>query len=297
MLEYRNVTFTSDSQSLLTVGFEASSRMSIATVTGDGERHLPEDRTSGGNGLTWSADGQRILYLKAVREIRQVWTMAADGSDAREVVGNASWGGLAASADGRSIVYTAERNGTRGIFVADVDGSNERMLAPFEDANRLVAAPDRRQVYFTSFRDGSAATYRLSLDGGPASLVAAGLERAAPSPDGRLLAGLYKASPEAAVAVGIVDAVTGRVVNTIGPFAAATGSGGFGWLPDGKTLIFTTAERFNLFSQPALGGAREQLTKFNEQWIVRFALSPNGKSVLFCRGTALRDAVLMTGFR
>jgi len=297
MLEYRNATFTSDSQSLLTVGFEASSRMSIATVTGDGERYLPEDRTAGGNGLTWSADGQRIFYLKAVREIRQVWTMAADGSDGREVVGNASWGGVAASADGRSIVYTAERNGTRGIFLADVDGSNERMLAPFEDANRLVAATDSRQVYFTSFRDGSAATYRLSLDGGPASLVAAGLERAAPSPDGRLLAGLYKASPEAAVAIGVIDAVTSRVVNTISPFAAASGSGGFAWLPDGKTVIFTTAERSNLFSQPALGGTREQVTKFNDQWIVRFALSPDGKSVLFCRGTALRDAVLMTGFR
>ena len=297
MLEYRNATFTSDSQSLLTVGFEGSTRLSIASLTGANERYLPEDRSAGVNGLTWSPDGQRIFYLKAVREIRQVWTMAADGSDAREVIGNAGWGGVAVSPDGRSVVYTAERNGARGIFLANVDGTSERMLAPVEDANRLMMAPDSRQVYFTSLREGSAATYRLSLDGGQPSLVAAGLERAVPSPDGRLLAGVYKAAAEAPITIGIIDAATGHVVNTIGDFAAPTGSGGFAWLPDGKTVILTTAERFNLFSQPAMGGTREKLTNFNDQWIVRYALSPDRKSVLFCRGNGLRDAVLMTGFR
>ncbi len=297
MLEYRNATFTSDSQSLLTVGFEGSTRLSITSVNGANERYLPEDRTAGLNGVTWSPDGQRIFYLKAVREIRQLWTMAIDGSDAREVIGNAGWGGVAVSPDGRAVVYTAERNGTRGIFLANVDGTGERMLAPVEDANRLMMAPDKREVYFTSLRDGSGATYRLPLDGGPPSLLAAGLERAVPSPDGRLLAGVYRASPEAAITIGIIDAATGRVVNTIGDFAAPTGSGGFEWQPDGKTVIFTTAERFNLFSQPAMGGPREKLTNFNDQWIVRYAMSPDRKSVLFCRGTALRDAVLMTGFR
>ena len=80
-------------------------------------------------------------------------------------------------------------------------------------------------------------------------------------------------------------------------FAGASGGGGFAWLPDGKTLLYTTAERRNLWKQPAMGGPREQVTSFTDLWIVRFALSPDGKTVLFCRGNVLRDAVLLTNFR
>ncbi|MBA2304565.1 MAG: PD40 domain-containing protein, partial [Acidobacteria bacterium] len=216
---------------------------------------------------------------------------------ARELVGNVWPGGVAVSPDGRWIVYGAEQDGTVGIWRATFDGLDARLLTAVADPGTLTMAPSGQQVYFTSLRGGSAATYRVSIDGGDPVLVAAGLERAAPSPDGRLLAGIYKASPESPVTLGIIDVETGKAINTISDYAAASGSGGTAWLPDGKTLLFTTAERTNLWKQPAMGGARERVTNFGDLWIVRFALAPDGKSVLFCRGIALRDAVLLTKFR
>ncbi|MEO5894921.1 MAG: hypothetical protein ABIS06_04415 [Vicinamibacterales bacterium] len=46
-----------------------------------------------------------------------------------------------------------------------------------------------------------------------------------------------------------------------------------------------------------MGGPREQLTNLPDQWVVRCAMSPDGKSLLLSRGTAVRDAVLLRNFR
>lgn len=77
--------------------------------------------------------------------------------------------------------------------------------------------------------------------------------------------------------------------------SAASGSGGFAWA-DQNTVLFTTAERANIWEQSILGGPREKATNFSEVWIQRYALSRDGL-VLLSRGTALRDAVLMSNFR
>jgi Tol biopolymer transport system component len=156
-------------------------------------------------------------------------------------------------------------------------------------------APDGRQVYFKSLMEGSPATYRLSIDGGTPVLVSSAFERAAPSPDGRLLAGMYRTA--SGLGIGILNAVTGTPVTVIPNFSSATGSGTFAWLADSKTILYTTSERTNIWKQPAMGGTREQLTNLPDQWVLRFALSPNGKSILLSRGTASRDAVLLTNFR
>ena len=297
MLEYRNASLTADGRSLVSVAYEASSRLGIASISGADERRLPEERTAGASGVAWSPDGRQIFYLKLVRDGREVWTMNADGTGARQVVTNARPSGIAVSPDGQWIVYGAEQNDGVGIWRAKVDGSGAQALAAIADPSWLTIAPDGTQIYFTSLRDGSPATYRLSIDGGEPALVAAGLERAVVSPDGRLLAGVYKPAPEAPLSIGVLNASDGKPVNVFPGFAAASGGGGFAWLPDGKTLLYTTAERRNLWKQPAMGGPREQVTNFTDLWIARFALSPDGQTVLFCRGNVLRDAVLLTNFR
>ena len=70
-----------------------------------------------------------------------------------------------------------------------------------------------------------------------------------------------------------------------------------GWTRDGRTLLFVNAERMKFWKQPALGGPREKLTNYSDLWVMRFAVSPDGKSLLLRRGVVVRDAVLMTNFR
>ncbi|MDQ3488012.1 MAG: hypothetical protein M3468_09805, partial [Acidobacteriota bacterium] len=54
----------------------------------------------------------------------------------------------------------------------------------------------------------------------------------------------------------------------------ASGSGSIAWTPDGQSLLFTTAERLNIWKHPAMGGTRERLTNFSDLGIAGFALQP-----------------------
>ena len=77
---------------------------------------------------------------------------------------------------------------------------------------------------------------------------------------------------------------------------AATGSGGFAWAPDGASLFFTSVERMNIWKWTFAGGEPRKVTNFSDRTIVRLGQSPDGKSVLVSRGTAVRVAFLLTNF-
>jgi Tol biopolymer transport system component len=227
----------------------------------------------------------------------QIWSVAADGSDAREVVRGAQASGIAATRDGEWIVYGAIRDGSDGIWRARPDGSAAQFLAAVVNPDALALSPDGRTVYFTSPKDGPLSTYRIPIEGGTPTLVARGLYRASVSPDGRLLAGVYRPDQGGVMSIGVISADSGQPVRVTGNYAAPSGGPNFAWTPDGQKVVFTTTERMNLWAEPVAGGDREKLTDYSEQWIIRFALSPDGTRMAMSRGTALRDAILLRNFR
>jgi Tol biopolymer transport system component len=164
------------------------------------------------------------------------------------------------------------------------------------DATHVVFAPDGRSVYFTTATDGPPATYRVSADGGTPTLVSPLFERATPSPDGRFLAGVYRANPKAPITLGVLSAASGQPVTTFTDFSVGPVVGSVMWSVDGKDVLYTTAERFNIWRRPYLGGDPVKVTNFTDLTIVRFAPSPDGRWFVLCRGATLRDAYLLTGF-
>lgn len=294
--EYRTVSLTADGSSLVSVAFDANAWLYLADAAGRGARRLGNERSFPG-GIAWNAEGSRIFYMKVEASDLQLWSVAADGSDAREVVRGVASSGIDATRDGEWIVYGAVRDGADGIWRARPDGSAPQLLAAVVNPSAIALSPDGRTVYFTSSKDGPSSTYRIPISGGAPTLVARGLYRAGVSPDGRLLAGVYRPEQTAALSLGVIDAASGRPVRTSANYAAPSGGPTFAWTPDGQKVIFTTTERFNLWTEPAGGGDREKLTDYSEQWIIRFALSPDGTRMAMSRGTALRDAVLVRNFR
>jgi Tol biopolymer transport system component len=297
LTEYRNISFTRDGRALLTVAAEANARMSIASLSGQDDRRLPEDRFAGVAGVAWAPDGSRIYYTKVLQRGLHLWTMKADGTDGREIVNNIRSAGIAVSPDGRWIVYGADRDGVAGVWRANADGTAPRLLVLDPDPRWIAMAPGGTHVLFTSPRDGAPSTYRVSLEGGEPELVARTLGRAAPSPDGQLIAGLYQLSPESSVIVSVLDARDLSVKLANQNLSISSGTTSFGWTPDSRALLFVTAERTNLWKQAALGGPIDKLTNFSDLWVMRFAVSPDGKSLLLCRGIVVRDAVLLSNFR
>ena len=140
-------------------------------------------------------------------------------------------------------------------------------------------------------------TYRVSLDGGEPQLVVRGLARAVPSPDAQLIAGLYRSTLDSTAHISVLSAPDLTVQHANRDLSYSSGTTSFGWTSDSRTVLFTTAERTNVWKQPALGGPVEKLTNFSDLWVLRFAVSPNGKSLLLCRGVVVRDAVMLTNFR
>jgi Tol biopolymer transport system component len=194
-------------------------------------------------------------------------------------------------------VYFGDRGADSGIWRSDADGGTPRLLAKVADASSIVFAPDQKSVYFTSNTRGAPATYRLSVDGGEPAVVAPLFERGGVSHDGRLLAGIYRENPRAPLTLGVVDVQTGKPVTIFRDFTPASGSGAIGWAPDDKAIIYSTVERTNIWRRSLADGQETRITNLTDLAILRFALSPDGRTLLLCRGTTLRDAFLITGFR
>ena len=298
IVEYRNASITSDGKSMVAVGFEATGRTSVLPVEGGEERRLAVERHDGADGLAWSADGRTVFYSHQVRNGLQVWAVDIDGRNPREVLTNVRPNALAATADGRYLLYASDADGAFKIWRADADGRNPRAVATVVDASFLTTSPDSQWVYFTSFMRGAPGTFKLPIDGGEPVQVSAGLARAVFSRDGRLLAGWYRETSSSPVVLGILDAATAKPLITFTDVAPATGTGGVAFTPDGKSILFTWAERNNIWMRPLTAGSeKKKVTNYSELDIARMMLSPDGKTFALCRGSAIRDAVLMTNFR
>jgi Tol biopolymer transport system component len=297
VVEYRNVSISEDGRSLVSVGFDTSVRLYEMPYAGGAERRIDGTRYDGASGVAWMPDSRRFVFGRPVQGQRTLWSAAADGSDPRQLTSEGTSVWPAVSADGRSLVFFGDRGEDSGIWRSDADGSNPRLLAKVADASAIVFAPDQKSVYFTSTTSGAPATYRLNVDGGEPRVVAPLLERGGLSHDGRLLAGIYRENARAPLTIGIVDVQTGKPVNTFSDFTPASGSGGFGWAPDDKAIIYSTVERTNVWRRSLADGRETRVTNFTDLAILRFALSPDGRTLLLCRGTTLRDAFLISGFR
>jgi len=298
VVEYRNASISADGRSLVTVGFAVSGRLYRMPVTGGEPQPLPSERFDGASGIAWAPDGSRFFFIKSTAKQIDIWSAAADGSQGREVTTDVRPGGVSISPDGKTMVFIAERNKRVGIWRANsADGANAREIVALDDPLHLAIAPDGKTVFFSSSKDGAVATYRTTLDGGEPVLVARLFERATISPDGGLLAGAYREGPTVPTSLGILSTADGKLVKLFPGYSPGSGGSQPVWARDGSAVFYTTNERANIWKQRLDGGAPEKVTGFADLVIVRFALSPDGKTFILSRGSLNRDAFLLTNFR
>jgi len=297
-VDYRTAHVTADGRSILAVGFDASVTLYTAPLDNPGAiEKLPSLFSDGRFGVVWSGDGQRIYFGGSSRDTRQITSIARDGSDRREFAadGHASWPSVAP--DGSFITYFGNHAGQFALWRARLDGGDVRLLAADSDPSYETLSPDGQWLYYSSSASGVVSTWRVPTDGSAKpALVVSGLERAAVSPEGTRLAGLYVAAPNGALTLGILPAAGGAPLQVFPNFAPASGTSSVVWDPDGKSILYTTVERANIWRQRLAGGAPEKVTAYSELTIFRFALSRDRRLAL-ARGTQTRDAVLMTNFR
>ena len=201
------------------------------------------------------------------------------------------------------VVYVQEDKKKFSIWGADLDGGTPREIDPDPSSGLPLCTADGRFVVFQTYvGNDDARLMRVPATGGtPQKLNDLNVQEPALSPDGREIAAYYFPDPAAAPKLAVMPAEGGEPTRTIDMPKGVTRQVGLAWTPDGHAIIFANYEKgaVNLWIQP-LGApqgkpaAPRQWTHFTENGVSRFAISPDGKQVVFARNTVTSDIVLIT---
>ena len=160
-----------------------------AGVSGGPERIAGSSRSDTGPAL--NRQGDRLAFVSGQTGYAEVWTMHADGSEARKMtdsgpvqVGTPNW-----SPDGRLIGFNGLMDESFDVYLMDAAGGAPRPVtnAPSTDGGPTWSL-DGRWIYFMSDRSGRPEVWKKSASGGEATQVTRdGGFQAMESPEGRWL--------------------------------------------------------------------------------------------------------------
>lgn len=229
-----------------------------------------------------SPDGARVAFVSTRSGSDEIWIVPSEGG---EPVRRTSYGGARLelprwSPDGRRLLFSVRRGARAEIHAVDASGGvPERLFTGDTDAVAPAWSSDGRAVYFGSRRPGVGPwrVWRLELASRrlePAT--PAGGYAAQEAPDGSALyftradsAGIWRAAPGGASAE--------RVLDMVPPEDWAD------WQPARGGAYVRLRDRNG---DPSLafapfGGAAERLTPLTDQGWAGFAVSPDGKWLLY----------------
>ncbi len=238
----------------------------------------------------WSPDGSRILFSSTRNtpdDTNDIWTMNADGSDARKLAGwpesfewGASW-----SPDGEWVAFTTTRDVKYEIYVVPSDQSAEPLNLTQNDSLDSYPdwSPDGRWLVYVSDRSGNWDLWKLDVQACLAARQAGNADDPGCeptqltdnieddmfprwSPDGSQIA--FESRREANRDIYVMDADGGNVRRlTTHPERDSTPA----WVEGGAGLVYSGERTFDLdlFQIDADGSGERQLT--NSQGEDRFA--------------------------
>jgi Tol biopolymer transport system component len=311
---YAGASITGDGATLATVQWSAVSSLWISAAgSGSSAFSAPKQITSGIGradgeaGVAWPTPDQIIYTYYTAGALRMAFANP-DGSNVRDFQFNDGTA-LAprACGDGAHFIFMGLGKDAKSlVYRADVDGSNIRAVSPGPLNFMGSCSPDGKFLVYMSVNGETASLMKVGIDGGTPQLIATGNYGApAISPDGASLAVSYQPDPANPAKLAVLGLPAGEIKYVYDAPAGAyfnTDSTAFtAWSRDGRLLLYPvrTEGVSNLWAQP-VGGATasrpRQITNFTSDRIISYALSPDGKQIVFARGNTVTDAVLISNF-
>jgi len=320
---YANLSLTADARTLVVTKQETTSHIWVAP---DGDAGRAKQLTTGTGrqdgypAVNWTPDG-RIIYDSTASGSRHIWIMNADGGDQRQLTDGAYEDqGAHVSHDGRYIVFISNRTGTFHIYRMDIDGNNLQQLTGTEGGAAPFFSPDQGWVIFSTggARFGNYSSWKVPANGGERIPLTNDSWASAISPDGKLVACVRRVGQGSLDwSLSIVPFAGGPSLKTFNVTSDSRPT--LRWTPDGRAIIYNATPGgvlsrvtnvliqpldaaplsgvTNLWIQPLDGGPPKQLTNFTSESFFSFDWSRDGKWLVYGRGTATSDAVLITDFR
>ena len=313
---YLGTSVTADGSSLATVQLALAGNLWVANLGSAAPFSSPRQVTSGISradgisGLTWAAS-DKIIYTYYTSGAIRLASIAPDGSnlhDVSAVNGTPSW--PSACGDGQHFIYGITQ-GQQGnsIWRADMDGGNAKEIVQEGMHFQGNCSPDGKFVLYADLSGDSGRLMKVGIDGGAPTEIAKGhLSSPVISPDGNSVAATYSVDPtKLKLAVVGMDGGEIRNVYDLIPGAIFGHDGGrmLSWTKDGHALLYPVLkdESVTLWAQPVVA---QGITPPPPKLVMNFgtefawgayALSPDGKQIVFAHGQHVTDAVVISHFR
>jgi len=250
----------------------------------------------------WSTDS-RIVYVTNSFTGLSIWVMEPDGRNPKPlgsnkgVVGRVMGALPRVSVDGHHLVFISDRTGGFHVWRMDIDGSDPRQLT--NSTNDAYAwpdiSPDGKWVVYCKEGEEKG-IWKVPMDGGvPVRLTDQLSSFPAVSPDGKSIAYTYfdpKVTPRQRLAIVAFDGGAPTKIFGIDADTEAIPR----WMPDGRSILYTKGNVANIWNQPISGGQPKQITHFDQELILDFDVSSDGKRLVMDRFaqnnhvTLIRDA-------
>ncbi|MFN2502336.1 MAG: winged helix-turn-helix domain-containing protein [Pyrinomonadaceae bacterium] len=293
---------TSDGQTLLADQF--TDVHSLWIIPGDnpaGAKPIPAAGHHNFRWARWMADG-RLLFGSSAGQIRDIWTINADGGSERSITGDASANVMpVATNDGQYLVFGSTRGGSSAFHLwrTDIDGNAPLQLTHGSEETQPDTTPDGRWIFYTSGLTEEPAekkrVWKVSIDGGePTPFIDMPSYLPDVSPDGKFVLCWYKPDERTPWQVAIFSIEGGQPLKL---FSVQSGTP-VRWTPDGKgfSYIKTTADDVsNIWTQSVEGGQPKQITQFTSETIFNFDWSEDNRLVC-SRYSKKHEAILIRNF-
>ncbi|MGH9708081.1 MAG: protein kinase domain-containing protein, partial [Candidatus Acidiferrales bacterium] len=311
---YTGASITSDGESLATVQVTLTGGLWSAALGSNSTFSPPHQITSGIShadgleGIAWAQDGPIVYAYYASGAVRLA-SIASDGSDMHDIPttgGAPLW--PSACGDGKTFVYASSR-GAQGISIwrADIDGGGAQSITSGQLDVTPDCSPDGKFVIYMDATGVQPRLMKIGIDGGTPVPVGKSMQNPAISPDGTLLAATYLPDPsqDAKLAVLSVDGGEIRAQYELPHGAVVAGDGGIkiAWTKDGRDVLYLVQkdDATSLWAQPISVSSNppqtpKLLMALPSDFMNTFALSPDGKQIVFVRGHQVTDAVVISHF-
>jgi serine/threonine protein kinase/Tol biopolymer transport system component len=314
---YSGTSITTDGSTLATVKSAFSGSLWVVNFGSTAAFSTPRQITSGVSradglkGVIWPAPS-RILYTYFTSGALNLAAISPEGSNLHDVsVAPGTPIYPTSCGDGKHIVFSIaarERGFSVSLWRSDLDGTNWKQLTSGPVDVWPSCSPDGKFVVYADASGGMPTLRKVGIDGGPsAGLSKETLFFPVISPDGTSIAAAYHpdlAKPSKLAILGIEGGEIRRVFD-VTPDTVLGGEGGtsIAWTKDGRAILLIVGKEgaSTLWAQP-LGAAgapslpARQIMDLSSEQVWSFALSPDGKQIVYARGLPVTDAVLVSHF-
>ena len=313
---YVGASLTSDGSTLATVQVGFAGNLWITNFGSSASLSAPRQITSGISradgitGIIW-APGDKIIYGYYTSGALRLAGAAPDGTNIHDILpGTESPGWLSACGDGRHFVFgTRVSGGNSSVWRADIDGTNVALLSNGKVDVQPSCSPDGKFVVYIDVSNNVNRLMKVGIEGGtPAEISKLEVQSPIISPDGSSVAVAYTPDLSKPPKLAVIGLSGGEIRSTyeLPQEVALNGDGGqkLNWTKDGHAVLYPVNKSgfVSIWAQPvtppgaALIPAKQVMTTGSDFEWGAYALSPDGKQIIYAHGRILTDAVLISHF-